>query len=392
MKQNETIKSLMGNEDKFRLLLETSLDGVLIGLGYGSITAANPIACEMLGRSEEELRRIGSSELFDHDDPGLPVFLAEQTSAGNARGNLFLRKEDGAEFPADLSASEYENDSGNKITVLVIHDLTEYKRLDEALHKANQKIATVLDSITDIYFTWDREGRFTDLNQQAEVVMGKTRNEAIGNRLTELFPKTKKEYFQFYWTAMASRTPMFFDALFLFGRWFEAHAYPSEEGLSVYFKDITKRKRAEKTLRMKTQSLEEVNAALKVLLRQLEGSKADIEGKILSNVRELVLPYIDNFKNSNLSSRQLSVLNIVESNLNNIISSFLPLLKLKHHNLTPREIEIASLVKEGRSIKDIAELLSIGITTVQFHRNSLRKKFGLKERDANLRSYLLSLH
>nr|CBX27422.1 hypothetical protein N47_H22440 [uncultured Desulfobacterium sp.] len=60
--------------------------------------------------------------------------------------------------------------------------------------------------------------------------------------------------------------------------------------------------------------------------------------------------------------------------------------------LPPREIEIASLVKEGRSIKDIAELLSIGITTVQFHRNSLRKKFGLKDRDSNLRSYLLSLH
>ncbi len=391
MKKAETVKSLADSKQMFRLLLETSLDGVIIGLSGGSLFAANSIACEMLGRSEEEMSHIAINALFDHDDPRAPIFLKELIRTGKSVGELFLRRADGARFPAELSALEFKDSSGCELTVLTIHDLTEYKQVDDALRISNQKIATVLASITDIYFTWDREGRFTDLNQQAEIVMGKTREEVIGKTLAELFPKTKKEYMQYYWTAMASKTPMFFDALFLFGRWFEAHAYPSEEGLSVYFKDITKRKRAEKKLTLKTENLEEVNAALKVLLHQLEGSKADIEGKILSNVRELVLPYINNLKNSNLSSRQLSVLNIVESNLNNIISSFLPLLKFKHYNLTPREIEVAALVKEGRSIKDIAELLAVSISTVQFHRISLRKKFGLKDRDANLRSYLLSL-
>lgn len=392
MEEPEPNKSLLDSEKILRLLFETSLDGVLIILPDGSVTAANSIACEMLGCSEEEMLGLGSNKLFDHNDPGWPVFFAEQTQTGKARGELFLLRKDGTKFPAEISALEFENSGTNKVTVFTIRDLTGYKHLEKTLKNASQKIATVLASITDIYFTWDREGRFTDLNQQAEIVMGKTREEVIGKTLAELFPKTKKEYMQNYWTAMTSNIPMFFDALFLFGRWFEAHAYPSEEGLSVYFKDISKRKRAERKLTLKTENLEEVNAALKVLLRQLEESKGDIEGKILSNVRELVLPNIDHLKNTNLSSRQLSVLNIIESNLNNIISSFLPLLKLKHHNLTPREIEIATLVKEGRSIKDIADLLSIGISTVQFHRNSLRKKFGLKDRNSNLRSYLLSLH
>ncbi len=336
MEQAETIKHLMDSEQKFRLLLETSLDAVLVGLSDGSIAAANIIACEMMGHQEKELNNTGISELFDHDDPRVPIFLAEQANTGIARGELFLRKGDGSIFPAELSASEFEDSGGYKFTVLIIRVLTKRKCLQNALHNANQKISTVLTSITDIYFTWDRKGRFTDLNQQAEVVMGKGRDEVIGKRLAELFPKTKKEYMQFYWTAMANDSHMFFDALFLFGRWFEAHAYPSDDGLSVYFKDITKRKRAEKALRLKTQNLEEVNAALKVLLKQLEASKGDIEGKILSNVRELVLPNIESLKNSNLSSRQLSLLNIVESNLNNIVSSFLPLLKLKHHNLTPK--------------------------------------------------------
>lgn len=270
MEQAETIKHLMDSEQKFRLLLETSLDAVLVGLSDGSIAAANIIACEMMGHQEKELNNTGISELFDHDDPRVPIFLAEQANTGIARGELFLRKGDGSIFPAELSASEFEDSGGYKFTVLIIRVLTKHKCLQNALHNANQKISTVLTSITDIYFTWDRKGRFTDLNQQAEVVMGKGRDEVIGKRLAELFPKTKKEYMQFYWTAMANDSHMFFDALFLFGRWFEAHAYPSDDGLSVYFKDITKRKRAEKALRLKTQNLEEVNAALKVLLKQLE--------------------------------------------------------------------------------------------------------------------------
>lgn len=269
--------------------------------------------------------------------------------------------------------------------------ISKISNLEEALGKANQKIETILASITDIYFAWDRESRFIDLNQKAALVMGKDREEVLGCRLFELFPETNKENIQFYHIALASKVPLYFEAVFLFGRWFEARSYPAEEGLSVYFRDITERKQAEKELQLKTENLEEVNAALRVLLRQLEGGKAEIEGKIISNIRELVLPTVDKLRNSNLSPRQLSLLNIIETNLGNIASSFLPLLKLKHYNLTPREIEVAVLVKEGRSIKDIAELLTISISTVQFHRISLREKLGLKERNSNLRSFLLSL-
>lgn len=392
MKEKAKIKNFpMDYEQMFHLLCEASLDGIIVGFSDGTITAANPAACRMLGRSEAELRHIGSRVLFDQDEPQLVLFWEEQARTAGVKGEFLLRRADGAKFSAALSSSECQDSTGRKMTILIIRDITERKRADEALRKANQKIDTILASITDFYFAWDRESRFTDLNQQAAIVMGKERDAVIGRRLFELFPQTKKENVRFYNTAMASQTPMYFEALFLFGRWFEARAYPSEEGLSVYFRDITERKRAEKKLQLKTENLEEVNAALKVLLKQLEEGKADVEGKIMSNIRELVLPNVDKLKNSNLSPRQLSLLNIVETNLNNIASSFLPLLKLKHYNLTPREIEVATLVREGRSLKNIAELLSISISTVQFHRVSLRGKLGLKKRSANLRSYLLSL-
>jgi DNA-binding CsgD family transcriptional regulator len=63
---------------------------------------------------------------------------------------------------------------------------------------------------------------------------------------------------------------------------------------------------------------------------------------------------------------------------------------MRYLNLTHREVQVASLVKEGKSTKEIAELLNIAIKTVVFHRNSLRNKLGLKNQKANLQAHLLT--
>ena len=127
---------------------------------------------------------------------------------------------------------------------------------------------------------------------------------------------------------------------------------------------------------------------MKVLLRQLEESKTELIGTMLSNIRELVLPYIDRLKKTQLSDHQASCLIVIETNLDNIASSFLYHLKMKYLTLTHREIQVAFLAKEGKSTKEIAELLNIAVKTVIFHRNSLRKKLGVKNQKANLRDHL----
>src|SRR4030042_6305763 len=161
--------------------------------------------------------------------------------------------------------------------------------------------------------------------------------------------------------------------------------------------DITKRKQAEealskseKELKSKTENLEEVNAALNVLLKRVEEGRIELEEKISSNIRELVLPYIVRLKKTQLSDHQASYVMVIETNLDNIASSFLYHLKMRYLNLTHRELQVASLVKEGKSTKEIAGLLNIAIKTVVFHRNSLRNKLGLKNQKANLRAHLLT--
>jgi len=127
------------------------------------------------------------------------------------------------------------------------------------------------------------------------------------------------------------------------------------------------------------------------LLKQVEEGRKEFEAQILSNIRELVLPYINKLKIRLSSPQDISTLEVVESNLNQIASSFLRNLKLSYHRLTPREIEIAALVQEGKSVKEIAELLNVTTRTVEFYRNSLREKLGLKNKKTNLRSHLLTL-
>ena len=155
--------------------------------------------------------------------------------------------------------------------------------------------------------------------------------------------------------------------------------------------DITEHKQCEEELKTNVASLEELNTALKVILQQVEESREELSAAIVSNIGELVLPSIDKLKKSPLSAYQLSIIQSIESNLLSISSSFLQKLKITHHKLTAREIEIAALVKEGKSTKEIAERVNISTKTVEFHRNRLREKLGLNKKKVNLRSHLLTI-
>ena len=166
----------------------------------------------------------------------------------------------------------------------------------------------------------------------------------------------------------------------------------------VSHEDVTDLKLVEETLRereveleLQKKNLEEANTALRVLLKRREEDRGELEDKVLSNVKELVNPYLDRLKNTALDRQQRAHLEIIESNLNDIISPFLHQLSSKFLNLTPREIEVATLVKEGKATKEIAEMLNLSINAVDFHRKNIRQKLGLKNKRANLRTHLLSL-
>jgi len=154
--------------------------------------------------------------------------------------------------------------------------------------------------------------------------------------------------------------------------------------------DITARKQTEKELQEKTKNLEELNTALKVLLAKRQEDKSQVEEKIMINMRELVKPYLEKLKNEGLNRNQKTYMDIIESNVEEIVSSFTVRMSSSHLNLTPTEIQVANLIKQGKRSKEIAELMHSSPKAVAFHRGNIRKKLGLQNKKTNLRSYLLS--
>lgn len=164
------------------------------------------------------------------------------------------------------------------------------------------------------------------------------------------------------------------------------------------FTDITEQKRIETTLQKreqevqkKSRNLEEMNTALKVLLKQREADKLELEEKVLSNVRDLVLPYLDKLKARGLNPNDAAFIAIMEANLMTITSPFMRTLSARYIHLTPKEIQVANMIKDGKTTKEIADIMGVCEGAVSLHRDHIRKKMGLNNKKINLNAFLSTL-
>jgi PAS domain S-box-containing protein len=295
------------------------------------------------------------------------------------------------------------------------------RQAKEALRASAVSWEVTFDAITDSVCLIDVEGKILQCNKATANFLRKPINEIVGNTCWELFHGTSE--------------PIEGCPIVRMQETLRPESLELAEGDRVLYvatdpildqddnlakivhtiTDITERKQAEEALQRahdelekkveertselsrvneklknKTINLEEANTALKVLLEKRGEDKIELEEKVLSNVKGLIFPYIENLKMSRLDDRQMGLLGIIESNLNEIITPFLRKLSSKYSNLTPKEIQIAGFVKEGKTSKEIAELLDSSKNAIEFHRRNLRKKLGIRNTKTNLSSYLLS--
>lgn len=185
-------------------------------------------------------------------------------------------------------------------------------------------------------------------------------------------------------------------------RWFVVRVVPLREEQEakaiVTHENITPIMEMQEALREKEiellqerEKLEETNTALRVLLRQRDEDKTRLEETVYNNVDRLVLPYIEKLLQGRLSDKHRTLAEIADNNLRDIISPFLRTLSSLGLLLTPQEIEVANLVRNGRSSKEIADIMGLSVAGIDFHRKRLRQKLGLANTKKNLRSFLLTL-
>ena len=245
-------------------LLDNIHDAVIATDAQLIITAWNKGAEQMYGWAAADARgrHIGDvvpAELSDQQRAEALRNLREERS--HFRAETVTYRKDGAPVSVEgITIALRGEQQGSPLTgyVTIRRDITARKRAEEALRASRQRIDNVLASITDAFYTLDREWRYTYMNERAwrrfQVAKGTalTRDEILGTRtLWEIFPElVGSVYFQKYHEALREQTAVHFEARSVVADiWNEMHVYPSDEGLSVYIHDITERKRAEGQLR-----------------------------------------------------------------------------------------------------------------------------------------------
>jgi PAS domain S-box-containing protein len=293
--------------------------------------------------------------------------------------------------------------------VEIVTDITERRRAEEAMRLSEQKYRELFEHANDIIFILDFNGKILSCNAAAAKTYGYEPQQLPGRGIEELLDRdylpVMREFIRKRRDRIDVTNPQEFLTYTKEGEavWVEVNArIVSENGSPVSVhgiaRNITDRKKMEAALRKRERELEEqsrnledANTALRVLLKRREEDKTELEEKVICNTRELILPYIENLKITHVDSHQRNQLTILERHINEIISPFLRTLSSKYPNLTPMETKVITFIREGRTTKEIADLLNVSTRTVDVHRDNIRKKMGLKNRKANLRSHILSL-
>ncbi len=407
-KLKQTEEALMESEKRYRAVVDSQTEMICRFLPDGTLTFVNEAYCSYFDKSRKEL--IGQNFMFlipedDREKVSKNILSLNQNNPVMTHEHRVISPN------GDVSWHRWANraifDDQNKLLEFqsVGWDITERVRIEKALMESEERYKSLFKNNHSVMLLIDPEnGDIVDANPAAVSFYGWSYEELICKKITNINMFTEKKVFQEMEKAKKEqRQHFYFQHRLRSGEIRDVEVYSGpikvygRELLYSIIHDITKRKQAElsltkkrKELQNKSHELEEVNAALKVLLKNRDEDKKDLENKIVANLKKIVFPYVEKLYNSQLNDRQMVYLNIIKSNLVDIIAPFLHQLSSKYSDLTPSEIQVAGLVKDGKTTKEIAELLNSSTDAIDFHRHNLRKKLGLRKTKTNLRSFLLS--
>jgi PAS domain S-box-containing protein len=282
--------------------------------------------------------------------------------------------------------------------------IIERKRSQEKLRVSEERYRTLVENASDFIFMLDEEGKVSSLNKAAAQLLGKGTEEVMGKSITELFPKEISDNYlkninQVFRKGLSLRN----ESKLATGKkelWISDSLNPVRDSqgkvvaVLVVSRDITKRRKIEEELRQTTRELkiereamERKNITLREILSQIDAEKDGIKQQIAANLEQTIIPILLKLKEfSDPFPRRL--FEMLERDLREISSPFLTSLKYTYSKLSPRELEICRLIKNGMTSKEIARVLSISPTTAYKYRQLIRKKLQLVKTETNLQSFL----
>ncbi len=296
----------------------------------------------------------------------------------------------------------------DSVVAFLQREIEERKKVEKALSQKNFELHSFINNIPDMAWLKDIKSRFIAANKAFTDATGIDSDTLINKTCEVCFGKDKAQQFrEDDLKVMEMKKQVIVEEKILTIQkeevWLETIKSPIMDkngkviGTVGIARDITVRKRtendlskAESQLRSRASELMDINVALRVLLKQREQDQKEFEANILSNIKHLIMPYIDKLKKNRVMSDELVYLDIISDNLKEIVSPFSSNLSFKNLDFTPKEQMIAGLIKDGKQDKDIMAILSISLDTIKTHRRNIRKKLGIYNQKVNMRTKLLS--
>ena len=296
----------------------------------------------------------------------------------------------------------------------VCTDITERKRTEAKLKETEEKYRSIFEYSPFGIVHLDKEGIVTACNKKLANILGSNVEKIKGlDTLKHINDGKIKTAIKTVLSGKIARYKGKYQSVTGGGEvYIRAVSSPmlsyegSLTGAIIIIEDITERMEAETALRktkgeleqrvtdrtaqldLKNERLMETNTALKILLEKREEDKKELEEGVMFNLDKLILPHLEKLKIQCNDDSQKTFLNVIQSNLEKITSSFEHFNKNYLSKLTPTQIQIADLIKQGQTTKEIASLLNLSPLTISRHRQEIRKRLSLTNRKINLQSLL----
>jgi PAS domain S-box-containing protein len=402
---------LRESEERYRSIVEHTHDGICVIDRDGRIQYGNDELSRMTGYSREENLGKTFTDFIVPEDRRIALDRFTRRQRGENVVDQYETRivcSDGRQINVEAKVSVLTDSKGQKQAVVKLLDITDRKKAENSLRQSENLYRTIFENTGTIMMIADEDRNIVLLNGEFERVAGIRREDVVGKiRADDLIESADLERLVSLQREILedpARGP-FHTEFSLKDKsggmrdvFLVISAIPETRLVVCSLLDITERKQAvqallerEKALEETTRRLEEVNEALRVLLKHKQESQGEVESKVLANVRELVLPYVKKMQSTSLDGAQKAYVDIIETNLEDIMSPFLRTLTSQYLNFTPKEIQVANYIRSGKTTKEIARIMGVSRSAIDLHRNHIRAKLGLNKKKANLRTHLASL-
>jgi PAS domain S-box-containing protein len=283
---------------------------------------------------------------------------------------------------------------------IVTTDVTDHRRAEEAKVETEKKYRLIFENAKEGIVVLNTRGKVLEANPKAMEISGLKREEILGRNFVELLPLVKMDIK----TVLSSFKDLVRGKDFRNREWTLTNrkgkritflARPSFVrrngkiiGFSVVLEDVSERKLAEKMLEEQKMVLEQKNIALREIVAQIEVEKNRIKEDVSANVDEILMPIL---KKLRIKGDSRKYVDLLRRNLEDLASSFGRKISDKRFKLTPREIEICDMIKEGLTSKEISGILGVSCQTIEKHRKNIREKLRISNKNINLTTFLQQL-